>query len=49
MEYKVIEHNGAIVVEAIPDGASIFAGNNVLDAIVACGERSSPQVDQDID
>ncbi len=25
--------------EAIPDGASILAGNNVLDAIAACGEN----------
>jgi hypothetical protein len=44
MEFRVIEHNGAKVVESVPDGASILIGNNVLDAIAACGEARTDRL-----
>ena len=44
MEFEVIEHNGAKVVEAVADGASILVGNNVLDAIAACGENRTDRL-----
>ena len=44
MEFEVIQHNGTKVVEAIPDGASILVGNNVLDAISACGENKTDRL-----
>ncbi len=44
MEFRVIEHNGTKVVEAVADGASILVGNNVLDAIVACGENETDRL-----
>ncbi|MBK8835692.1 MAG: DUF4180 domain-containing protein [Anaerolineae bacterium] len=44
MEFEVIEHNGIKVVETIPDGASIFVGNSVLDAIAACGENRTDRL-----
>ena len=44
MEFRVIEHNGTKVVESVPDGASILVGNNVLDAIAACGEARTDRL-----
>ena len=44
MEFEVIEHNGTKVVQAVVDGASIVVGNNVLDAIAACGEARTDRL-----
>ena len=44
MDFRAIEHNGMNVVESVPDGASILVGDNVLDAIVACGENGTDRL-----
>lgn len=44
MEFRVIEHNGTKVVESVPDSASTLVGNNVLDAIAACGEARTDRL-----
>lgn len=44
MEFNQIEHNGTKVVEAAADGVSILVGNNVVDAIAACGENRTDRL-----